>query len=125
MNPAQSSNHENPTGYAREVYSVDGMRVTFEATRGWQCNCEDRAQGLSVTDVVKASALQQIRSTQRDDDVIALELSAKELEAIARASFAEQDESQDLALERKAVGQRVELSRGFAVLALAAVAALS
>jgi hypothetical protein len=77
-------------GYARELFSVQGNRVTLDAQRGWQCTCTPNAEGLQCTHVEEAQAFRKARGVPLEQDTIELELSAAQLQELSRAADAEQ-----------------------------------
>src|SRR5262245_61998687 len=62
-------------GEMREVYSVDGTRVTLEGDYGWQCECAAHSAGLQCAHVARAAVFKQMRGVRREsDDTIELTL---------------------------------------------------
>jgi hypothetical protein len=50
--------------YPREIYSVDGNRVTHDTRSGWQCECQAFTQARECEHVGKALALQNLRQSR-------------------------------------------------------------
>src|SRR5690242_9625328 len=67
----------------REIYSVDGMRVTLDDGQGWQCECTTHSAGLQCAHVTRAAVFKQMRGVRREsDDTIELELTPTELQTL-------------------------------------------
>jgi hypothetical protein len=76
----------NANDYARELYTVEGVRVTLDGHRGWQCNCADYEEKHECPHLVQAQAFRQMRGAKRDDDTIELHCSAAQLQELSRAA---------------------------------------
>jgi hypothetical protein len=110
-------------GYAREVYSVDGICVTLD-DRGWRCTCAAHVQGLRCTHVERATVFKQMRGVKREDDTIELELTASQLQALsATPAVPSSDDPAPIIVPSKPSPLR--LSRWTAIATAVAVAAVS
>ncbi len=69
--------------YARELYTVEGIRVTLDDRRGWQCTCALYVEKQDCPHLAQAQAFRQMRGVKRDDDTIELQCSAAELKKLA------------------------------------------
>jgi hypothetical protein len=108
----------------REVYSVDGVRVTLDAHRGWQCDCTPSAQGLQCAHIERANVFKQMRGVKREDDTIELELNASELRALEHPAVAESThfpQADDAGASKRVL----HVSRWAAVVAVVAVSGVS
>jgi len=77
-------------GERREIYSVDGMRVTLDDGHGWQCDCAAHSAGLQCVHVARAAVFKQMRGVRREsDDTIELELTPFELQTLSSAAIVE------------------------------------
>lgn len=95
LQPRLPVNATHPTvskhdGYARELFSVQGERVTLEAQRGWQCSCTHNTEALQCTHIEQAQALRKIRGVRPDADTIELQFSAAQLQKLSQAQHPEQ-----------------------------------
>ena len=78
-------------GYARELFSVEGERVTLDAQRGWQCTCTPKAQqGFQCAHVEQAQTLRKRRGVRPEPDTIELQFSTAQLQDLSRAALTEQ-----------------------------------
>jgi hypothetical protein len=111
-------------GYAREVYSVQGARVTLEPNRRWECTCKEHAKGHQCIHIQQAHVLREKRGAKRDEDTIELQLSAEELQELYIAASVEYTEcpTNEVVVPRKHVRRH---SRWAAVVAAVAVAGTS
>lgn len=82
----------------REVFSVEGARVTLDAQRGWQCTCAAGQSDVQCAHVEQAQGLRLMRSEKRETDTIELELSPEQLRALSEGLAAEEDEPVSLPL---------------------------
>jgi hypothetical protein len=72
--------------YARELYAVEGVRVTLDMYRGWQCTCAVYVEKHECAHVVQAQAFRQMRGVKREDDTIELHCTPAQLQELARAA---------------------------------------
>jgi len=86
--PQNNSAHFVPT---REIFSVEGARVTLDARHGWQCTCAAHRADIQCPHIEQAHGLRRMRGEKREADTIELELSAAELHALSDA-LAPEDE---------------------------------
>jgi hypothetical protein len=75
----------NANDYARELYAVEGVRVTFDGFRGWQCTCALHAEKRECPHLAQAQAFRLMRGAKRDDDTIEIHYSAAQLLELSRA----------------------------------------
>jgi hypothetical protein len=68
--------------YARELYVVEGVRVTLDDSRGWQCTCAIYVATHECPHLVQAQGFRQMRGVRREDDTIELHCSAAQLAAL-------------------------------------------
>jgi hypothetical protein len=74
----------------REIYSVDGVRVTRDYGADWQCECGTHSEGLQCVHVARAAVFKQMRGVRREsDDTIELELTPSELQSLGTAAIVE------------------------------------
>lgn len=74
----------------REIYSVDGMRVTLNDGASWECECAAHSAGLQCVHVTRAAVFKQMRGVRREsDDTIELELTPSELQTLSTATLVE------------------------------------
>jgi hypothetical protein len=120
----RNQNVLEPCGNTREVYSVDGVRVTLDARRGWQCACLVRARGLECTHIERANVFKQMRGVKREDDTVELEFSAAQLQALEHAAV---EERTDLCRVEEVVrpNRGLQVSRWAAVVSVLAVSGIS
>lgn len=109
-------------GYAREVYSVDGICVTLDRA-GWHCVCSANAQGLRCTHVERATVFKQMRGVKREDDTIEFELTASQLHALTESPVVPNTDPATIVVPAKPAPLRV--SRWTAVTTAVVVAAAS
>lgn len=106
------------------MYSVQGVRVSLDPSRGWQCTCKAHAEGRRCVHVEQAHVFREMRGSKRDDDTIELEFSAEELQALrVTAAVEHTDPPPDAAVSRSRREPRP--SPWAAVLAAAGLAGLS
>jgi hypothetical protein len=119
--------HSGHWGHTREVFSVDGQRVTLEAHQGWQCTCAAHTEASACVHVQQAQIFRAMRGVSRDDDTIELELSATELQRLAQAACVEHShtpETRDVRPTQRRRGSR-PARRWPAVIAAAAISGVS
>ena len=61
IEPPRPSAAEMAGPASRQVYAVDGARVTFDVVRGWRCECLVGANSLRCEHIKKAQALEIVR----------------------------------------------------------------
>ena len=111
-------------GYARELFAVQGERVTLDARRGWHCTCTISAEGLQCPHVEQAQTFRQVRGVRREEDTVELQFSAAQLQELSEAAHAEQTDVPPT--EEVATPERVGRHPPWrAVAAAAAMAAIS
>ncbi len=71
--------------YARELFAVEGVRVTLDDHRGWQCTCATYREMHECPHLAQAQAFRQMRGVKRDDDTIEIQCSAAQLQELSRA----------------------------------------
>jgi hypothetical protein len=109
----------------REIFSVDGLRVTLDDRHGWQCECAAHSAGLECAHVARAAIYKQMRGVRREsDDTIELELTPTELQTITSTAVVE---STPIGRNRRVSRKRrlVRVSRWAAIAAAASVAGVS
>lgn len=78
---------ESKSAFTREVYSVDGVRVTLDARQGWRCDCTPAPmQSLRCTHIERASVFKQMRGVKRHDDTVRPKFDTPELRALEHAA---------------------------------------
>jgi hypothetical protein len=112
-------------GETREVYSVDGTRVTLEDDYGWQCECAAHSAGLQCAHVARAAVFKQMRGVRREsDDTIELTLTPAELQTLSEAAIVENTSvGRNGRVARKR--RRVRVARWAAIATAAVVAGVS
>lgn len=81
---------ELPAPTAREVFAVDGTRVTLDPRHGWECPCSPGApKGSQCAHVEQARVYRSKRAPPRDRNTIEIELTAQQLSELCRAVPAE------------------------------------
>src|SRR6185295_11211819 len=77
---------------AREIFSVEGARVTLEANHGWQCSCSAHRADTRCSHIEQAQGLRRRRGEKREPDTIELELSAEQLRTLSEGLAAREEE---------------------------------
>jgi hypothetical protein len=77
-----------PSDFSREVFSVNGERVTLEDRRGWQCTCPTYAERRQCPHLFQARIFRDMRCTQRKQEV---PRGAAPLQELQAARFAQRD----------------------------------
>ena len=81
------------SAHRREVFSVDGARVTLDALHGWQCTCAASRPDVQCAHIEQAHDLRRRRGEKREPDTIELELSPQELRALSEGLAPEEDDA--------------------------------
>lgn len=124
--PVYSFSQSNGTqrAYAREVYSIEGTRVTLNAGSSWICTCKQQPSAGECTHIEQARVFREMRGPKRDEDTIELELGAAQLQILTQAGA-----QAPVLIEKSAQTPRrrrlVHVSRWGAAAAMAGIAALS
>lgn len=113
-----------PYGPTRELFAVDGTRVSLDARGEWQCTCTANTPGVQCAHIEQAKALRLMRGAKREDDTLELQLDAEQLLLLWRAAPGE--DSSYRPIHNVAPAQRpMRHSAWTTVVAAAAIAGLS
>jgi hypothetical protein len=76
----------------REVFSVEGARVTLDTRHGWLCTCAASRPDFGCAHIEQAQVLRGRRREKREADTVELELGAAELRLLSEGLAGEMDE---------------------------------
>lgn len=108
--------------HAREVYSVQGTRVTLEPDHHWHCTCRHEPSAGECSHIAQARVYRDMRGPKRDEDTIELELGAAQLRLLTSQTPVVVVKSQR---PRRRRHRLVRVSWWGAVAAMASIAAVS
>jgi hypothetical protein len=115
--------------YDRELFAVEGLRVSHDGSRGWRCTCAAYLEEHDCPHVVQARAFRQMRGARRDDDTIEIQCNATQLQVLSQAAEEHEQAPQHIEIPPPAIlarpGRERRRSSWTTVGAAAAISALS